>query len=107
MERILADIETELKIEDIAKKYNVSRKYINSLFLKHIGKPPSEYRKVHRFRNALLAYKKSESLTSLSHRSLFYDQSHFIKDFRALTKTNPGLFFKNVTIEKENVWLFI
>jgi len=107
MESILADVETELKIGDIAKKYNTSRKHINSLFLKHIGKPPSEYRKIYRFRTALLEYRKIKNLTALSHSSFFYDQSHFIKDFRALTKTNPGLFFKNVNIEKENVWLFM
>lgn len=107
MERILDDVETELKIDDIAKKYNISRKHINSLFLKHIGKPPSEYRKIYRFRKALLEYNKCKNLTSLSYGSFFYDQSHFIKDFKSLTKTNPGLFFKNVNTEKENIWLFM
>lgn len=104
---MLTDIETDLKIEDIASKYDVSRKHINALFLKYTGKPPSEYRRIHRFRKTLLEYKKSKNLTTLSHGSFFYDQSHLIKDFRALTKTNPGLFFKNVNVEKENVWLFI
>lgn len=107
MEQILADVETELKIEEIAEKYKVSRQHINKLFLKHIGKPPSEYRKIYRFRNTLLENKKSKNLTALSHGSLFYDQSHFIKDFKALTKINPSWFFKNVDTEKEYIWLFM
>lgn len=107
MEQILEDIESDLKIEDIALKHKISRKHINSLFLKHIGKPPSEYRKIYRFRNSLLEYKKSRNLTQISHESLFYDQSHFIKDFKALTRVSPGKFFKTVDIGKENIWLFV
>lgn len=109
MEQILADVESDLKIEDIALKYKISRKHINTLFLKHIGKPPSEYHKIYRFRKALLEYKKNKNLTKLSHSSLFYDQSHFIKDFKALTKVNPGKFFKTVDVDtkKENIWLFL
>ena len=107
MNQIITDVETELKIEDIAKKYNVSRKHINALFLKFIGKTPSEYRKIYRFRNTLLENKKSKNLTALSHGSLFYDQSHFIKDFKALTKLNPSWFFKNIDTEQDNIWLFM
>ena len=107
MEQIMIDVEADLKMEDIALKYKISRKHLNSLFLKHIGKPPSEYRKIYRFRNSLLEYKKSRNLTRLSHRNLFYDQSHFIKDFKALTHVNPSKFFKTVDTEKENIWLFV
>ncbi len=106
MEHILADVEADLKMEAIALKHNISRKHINTLFLKHIGKPPSEYRKIYRFRNSLLEYKKSRNLTKLSHENLFYDQSHFIKDFKALTNVNPSRFFKTVDTEKEIFWLF-
>lgn len=107
MEQILTDVEEDFKIEKIAEKHNVSRKYINSLFLKHIGKTPTQYRKIYRFRQSLLAYKKSKNLTTLSHGSLFYDQSHFIKDFKALTKTNPSWFFKNIDTSKDNIWHFL
>ena len=107
IEQILSDIEADLKIKEIAQKYNFTRQYINKLFSKHIGKTPSEYRKIFRFRNALNEAKKAKNLTHLSHNNLFYDQAHFIKDFNALTNTNPTSFFKNVDTEKGNVWLFI
>lgn len=108
MEKLLADIEsTDLKIDEIAKTYNFSRQYVNKLFRKHIGKTPSEYRKIHRFRNAIKRKKEMKNLTKLSHNQLFYDQSHFNKDFRELTDSKPSFFFKNVDTEKENIWLFI
>lgn len=107
IEQILADIEAGLKINDIAEKHNFSRRYINTLFSKHVGKAPSEYRKIYRFRNTLQEAKKAKNLTHLSHNNLFYDQAHFIKDFKKLTNINPTSFFKNVDTEKGNVWLFI
>ncbi len=105
-ESILADIETDIKIEDIAQKYNFTRQYINKLFVKHIGKSLSEYRKIHRFRNSLLMQKESKNITELSQHG-FYDQSHFIRNFKKLTHSNPHSFFRNVDTTKENIWLFV
>lgn len=107
MGQIVLDVEADLKIEDIAKKHHVSRQYINKMFLKNIGKPPSEYRKIYRFRNSITQKKETKSLTKLSYDNLFYDQSHFNKDFKELTAVNPKVFFKNVDIDRENLWLFI
>lgn len=107
MQLIVADIEADLKIEDIAKKHKISRQHIHKMFLKTIGKSPSEYRKIYRFRNSITRKKKIKSLTELSYDNLFYDQSHFNKDFKELTTINPKVFFNNVDTEKENVWLFI
>lgn len=107
MSQIILDVEADLKIEDIAEKHQVSRQHINKMFLKNIGKPPSEYRKIHRFRNSINRKKEIKSLTELSYDNLFYDQSHFNKDFKELTAINPKVFFKNVDIDQENVWLFI
>lgn len=108
MEKLLSEVESsDLKIDEIAKKFNISRQYLNKLFLRHLGKSPAEYRKIHRFRNALKRNNASKNLTDLSHDNLFYDQSHFNKDFKELTQSNPSSFFKKVDTEKGNIWLFI
>lgn len=108
IENILYEIETsDLKINEIAQKFKYSRQYINKLFLKHIGKSPTEYRKIHRFRNAIKQEKEVKKLKELTYDNLFYDQSHFNKDFKELTKSSPSSFFKNVDTQKENVWLFV
>jgi AraC-like DNA-binding protein len=105
MEEIVSDIEENIKVQDIAEKYNLTRQYVNKLFLKFTGKPASEYRRIHRFRNAVSKHKKSKNLTLLSYDSFFFDQSHFIKDFKKLTDINPISFFKAIDTENENIWL--
>ena len=105
IEEIVSDIEENMKIQDIAVKYNLTRQYVNKLFLKFTGKSESEYRKIHRFRNAVSKHKISKNLTVLSYDNFFFDQSHFIKDFKTLTDINPISFFKAVDTKNENIWL--
>lgn len=107
LENILKDIEGNVKIEEIAVKYGYTRQYINKLFQKHLGKTPTAYRKIYRFRSSLLAFRNEKDFTRLTYDSNFFDQSHFIKDIKALTDTRPSYIFKNVDIEKEMIWLFI
>lgn len=107
VQELIRDIETDAKISELADKHKISRQYLNKIFQKNVGKPPSEYRKIHRFRRSIIEKNKAKNLTELSCNNLFYDQSHFIKDFQDLTHNNPKFFFKNVDTKKENVWLFI
>lgn len=107
IERILSDIESNMRIEDIAKRHNISRKHLYKMVQKNLGKSPIEYRKIFRFRNAISNKKEVKNLTELSYENSFYDQPHLIKNFKDLTKSNPGSFFKNVNTENKNVWRFI
>ncbi|WP_171047883.1 helix-turn-helix domain-containing protein [Pedobacter xixiisoli] len=107
LEKVIIDIEADLRIDGIAKKHNFSRQYLNKLFTQGVGKSPTEYRKIHRFRNAIAKRKETDSLTELSYESLFYDQSHLIKDFKQLAKVSPNAFFKKVDTNKGYIWLFI
>ncbi|MDQ0594194.1 AraC-like DNA-binding protein [Chryseobacterium ginsenosidimutans] len=104
---IASDIDSEFTIEEIAAKNNITRQYVNKISKKYLGKPASEYRKIQRFRKVLISNKKVKNLTELSYENLFYDQSHFIKDFKELTKISPKKFFENVDTEQNNIWLFI
>lgn len=102
--QLVTDIQSELKINDIAKKHNLSRQYLNRIFTGHIGKSPAEFRKIHRFRNSISEKQNAGNLTELSQLAQFYDQSHFIRDFRNLTRFTPSDFFSKVDTKKENVW---
>lgn len=106
LEKIIDAVESENSISEISKKNKISRQYLNKIFQKNLGKTPSEYRKVHKFRKSLLDFQKVNNLTELSYESLFYDQSHFIKEFKSLTNIKPSLFFKNIDSNKEIAWLF-
>lgn len=107
LKEILFALESEEKIEDIAHRHGFSRQYLSKLFSKVVGKSPVEYRKIHRFRAAIATQKHMKSLTELSHESLFYDQSHLIKDFKQFTSVSPLTFFKKVDTDQECLWLYI
>ncbi|MEN5130670.1 helix-turn-helix domain-containing protein [Elizabethkingia anophelis] len=95
-----------LSIEEIAEKNQISRQYFNKMFRKYVGKSPSEFRKINKFRNSITQKNKNQNLIELSLDADFYDQSHFIRNFKELAKVNPGSFFNNVDTSKENIWLF-
>jgi len=96
IENIIIDIENEINVNNISKKNKISRQYVNKLFLKHVGKTPSEFYKIHRFRKVVEEYRDTQSLTDLAYQKLFYDQSHFIRAFKTVTNNKPSSFFKRV-----------
>lgn len=107
LENILFAVDNGVSVEDIAKTQNYTRQYILKLFQSHIGKSISEYRKINRFRNSLIKKNSKTHLTELAYDNEYYDQSHFIKDFKDLTALKPTTFFKNVDIDKPTIWHFI
>lgn len=107
LKAIVDDIENTFSIAEVAKRHNISRQYLNKIFLKNLGKTPSEYRKVDKFKKALEGFQSVKDLTELSHNCLFYDQSHFIKEFKSLTDIKPSSFFKEIDTTKEALWLFL
>ncbi|ASK29211.1 AraC family transcriptional regulator [Chryseobacterium sp. T16E-39] len=107
VQNIIHDLEADCSIEEIAEKNGITRQYVNKLSKRYLAKSASEYRKVYRFRKALIQNKEMKNFTELSYENLFYDQSHFIKDFKELTKITPTHFFKKVNTDQNNIWLFI
>tara|TARA_R110002073_G_scaffold139232_2_gene289228 strand:+ start:3618 stop:4433 length:816 start_codon:yes stop_codon:yes gene_type:complete len=86
-----ASIGTILK-EDISKRRQLERK-----FTKQIGVSPKQLGKVIRLQTALklLLNKKEEKLTDIAYESDYFDQAHFIKDFKEFTGINPKEFLGN------------
>jgi methylphosphotriester-DNA--protein-cysteine methyltransferase len=66
-------------------------------FTKKIGISPKQLGKVIRLQTALKMMLKQghESLTAIAYDSDYYDQAHFIKDFKEFTGTTPRDFFED------------
>lgn len=78
-------IQTILK-DELSKRRSLERK-----FLKQVGMSPKQLSKVIRIQTALktLLNEQSKSLTKIAYESEYYDQAHFIKDFKEFTGINP------------------
>ena len=66
-------------------------------FVSAIGMGPKQLSKMIRLQATLktMKQKKFKSLTSLAYENGYYDQSHFIKDFKVFTGMSPKLFFSD------------
>ena len=108
----LKDIENDYSIAELAKRYCVSRQNLTKHFEANLCKSPAEFKKIQRFRTTLknnfTSTNKANGAT-MCFDMLFYDQSHFIKDFKSLTGLTPKKFFEAIS-KKEGAeinWLFI
>jgi AraC-like DNA-binding protein len=86
-----APINTILK-DQLSKRRQLERK-----FIKQIGISPKQLGKVIRLQAALkmLLNQQSESFTRIAYESEYYDQAHFIKDFKEFTGTTPKGFLED------------
>ena len=84
-------ISTILK-EDVSKRRQLERN-----FIKQIGVSPKQLGKVIRLQTALkmLLNQKTKNLTDIAYESEYFDQAHFIKDFKEFTGINPKEFLGN------------
>ncbi|MFV0564631.1 MAG: DUF6597 domain-containing transcriptional factor [Flavobacteriaceae bacterium] len=75
--------------DDLSKRRQLERN-----FKKQIGVSPKQLGKVIRLQSALkmLLNQESENLTDIAHKSEYFDQAHFIKDFKEFTGINPKAF---------------
>lgn len=94
-------------IGEISAELNLSRQYISNYFKDGIGKSPTEFRTISRFRKAIKNHASDETLTKLTYEHSFFDQAHFNKYFKLLTSYKPKDFFKQTQGNNKVVWLII
>lgn len=76
---------------DLSRKYGFSERYLQKLFLENVGLNPSALFSVTRFNKALnLVLTSDLSLTSIAFDCGYYDQAHFIKEFKKFTDVKPS-----------------
>jgi AraC-like DNA-binding protein len=80
-------------IQDVAARYGISSRYLQKLFLEFTGITPKLFHKINRFQKGLvLTGNKQQSLTSIAYLSGYFDQSHFVRDFKLFTGIPPSNF---------------
>lgn len=90
-----------LSIEEICAQMELSTKQLERKFLATVGVTPKVFSRITRFLNVChhIDEFKDKNLTELAYDCGFYDQAHFIKEFRRFSGYPPGAFF-----EKERVF---
>lgn len=83
-----------IQIIDLCNQLNISQSPLEKRFRKVIGASPKKFASIVRFKSIINAATHLPSLTGLAYESGFYDQSHFIKEFKKFTGDTPNEFFK-------------
>lgn len=83
-------------VEQVSVAVNVSSATLRNLFRDKVGITPKELVKITRLKQALHTKGHSgESLTSLAYKLNYYDQSHFIHEFKQAIGLTPKQYFEN------------
>ena len=82
-----------IRVKDLATALHISQDPLEKKFRARIGSSPKKFASITRIRNLINNYKSYTSLTDASYEAGYYDQSHFIKEFRQFTGRSPKDFF--------------
>ena len=92
---------TALSIPALADDCYLSRRQFERKFIHYAGYSPKQFQRIARFNAVIKGFeKRPRSLTEMAYNCGYYDQSHFIHDFRLFSGYNPKMFFthqKNAT----------
>lgn len=84
-----------MNIQELAGTLCINQDSFEKKFRNSVGASPKRFSSIVRFRNIIKLYSPGEELTALAYKAGYFDQSHFIKDFRAFTGQTPHDFFKS------------
>jgi len=78
-------------LDRLAAEFGFSERYIQRLFLNYVGITPKSFFSVQRFNKSLgLVRSANMSLTNIAYECGYYDQAHFIKEFKSYTGLTPS-----------------
>lgn len=84
-----------VRIKKLASSLHISHDAFEKRFRACVGSTPRQYASIVRLRYLIDKFPTCSSLTEAAHEAGYFDQSHFIKDFRLFTGKTPTEFFKS------------
>jgi methylphosphotriester-DNA--protein-cysteine methyltransferase len=84
-----------LRIKELLSSLPISVDPFEKRFRRLVGASPKQFSAIVRFRNLIMNHSPAESLTDTAHTAGYFDQAHFIKDFKSFTGQTPQDFFRS------------
>jgi AraC-like DNA-binding protein len=84
------------RIDGLTRYIGLSQSALERRFRRVVGVSPKRFASVVRLRRAVRLRAAGADLTAVAHTAGYFDQSHFIHDFRRATGSAPDAFFRQV-----------
>jgi AraC-like DNA-binding protein len=82
-----------IRVAALARELHVSQSPLEKRFRQSVGTSAKKFASIVRMKHAIASFSPVKSLTELGYDAGFYDQAHFIKEFKAFTGETPAVFF--------------
>ncbi len=85
-----------IKMEELSDKVCISQRHLEREFKDKVGISPKHYLRITRINEVLQLLNNNQTmdLLSVTHQCGYFDQAHFINDFKKITGKNPTIFIK-------------
>lgn len=90
--RLIYQSKGSIRIKELNEKLFISQSPFEKRFRKLVGTTPKKFASIVRFNTVLDNLNKTKSLTEICYENGFFDQAHFIKDFKQFTGDTPDNF---------------
>ncbi len=89
-----------VKVAALCQEFGLGERTLQRTFRNAIGMPPKGFARLTRFLHAcaVLRQPRQTSLTQVAYDCSYYDQAHFIDDFKDLSGVTPGQFLSSGNI---------
>lgn len=81
-----------IRVKELNEKLFISQSPFEKRFRKVVGTTAKKFASIVRFNSVLDNMSKTRSLTEICYENNFFDQAHFIKDFKQFTGDTPEKF---------------
>jgi AraC-like DNA-binding protein len=83
-------------IRVLADKVGFSQKHFTKIFKEHVGLTPKAFMRIIRFQHAIREIEKHKTAnwTSIAFESGYFDQAHFINDFKSFSGFTPQQYLR-------------
>lgn len=91
----LSDPTSRLSLAAIAVELALSERQLERRFLLRVGMMPKRFARLARFQRAVSLMNSAPALATVAQDAGYYDQSHFVREFRVFAGTPPAAWRKH------------
>lgn len=98
LNELILDADADYSLANLSQELNIHPVHLSREFHKYFGSTLGQYIRQLKLNKAIIMMSTNQfSMTEICYKCGFYDQSHFISNFKSIYNTTPSNFFKQIS----------